>query len=93
MLGRSTVSASSAASFLFPNLVQRYWDAVLEQAVEHSMSTLKLAATLPDPLIALLMVAIDLLIVAGFVAFTLASVKSIASLLAVAAVLRARKAP
>lgn len=92
MLGRTTASASSLVSFLFPATTQAYYDAHLEQHFQASFSSLEsLAANLPAPLIALTMVVIDLVVAAGFVAFSVSSVQSLVALIALGAALKSRK--
>merc|ERR1719253_1858612 len=92
MLGRSTALASSLLSFLFPATTQAYYDAALERFFQSSSRTLvHLKEVLPAPLVALTFLVADVLIAAGFVAFSLCSLKSLVALVALDAALKSRK--
>jgi len=92
MLGRSTYSVSNLLSYLFPATTQAYYDTYLEQFFQASSPTLvNLMATLPAPLIALTFVVADLLVAAGFAAFSLSSLKSLVTLVALGVALKTRK--
>jgi len=92
MIGRSTASASSALSFLFPATTQAYYNAALEQFFQStSPELMRMKAVLPAPVVALIFVVADLALAAGFVAFSLASVKSLVALVGLAAALKSRK--
>jgi len=91
MLGRSTASAASLLSFLFPATTQAYYDAHLEKFFQSTSSTLASLNTLPAPVIALIFLVADLAVSAGLVAYTLASLKVVLAMGAIVSISQARK--
>jgi len=89
MLGRSTTSASSLISFLFPATTQAYYDAHLEHFFHWSSPKLvHLKNALPTLLVSPVFVVGDLLVAAGFVAFSLSSLKGLVVLFTLVSALK-----
>merc|ERR1711935_472476 len=80
-----TYTLSNLVSFLFPATTQAYYDAHLERFFQFTSSSLvQLKGVLPAPAVAAIVIASDLAIVTGFVAFSLASVQALLALAAIA---------
>lgn len=86
------LTAGNGVSFLFPATTQSYYDAVLEPAFQATKSSLgSLKTVLPAPLVAVVFIALDLLVSAGLVFYTLASLKVALAMAAVVAMTKSRK--
>jgi len=87
------LSLSAAASYVFPATVQTYYDQVLEPLFTRATASLKEAKhALPAPAALGLILAVDVLVVAGLGLWAAAGLKGVATLLAVAAIAKSRRA-
>ena len=80
------LSLSSGLSWCFPAAVQAYYDTALEPAFMAAAKGLKAtSAAAPWPIIALIVLALDILLAAGFAAFCVATHLPLAAALAATA--------
>jgi len=87
-----TYTLSNLVSFLFPATTQAYYDAHLERFFQFTSSSLvQLKGVLPTPAVAVIVMAADLAVVTGFIAFSLASVQALAALAAIAFVVKSSR--
>ena len=86
-------SLASATSYLFPRSVQAFYDAQLEQFFASTSTDLKgLKAAVPAPVALAILAAFDVACVGAFAAWALLGLKGVATLLAVAAIAKSRRA-
>jgi len=82
------LTATNALSFAFPATTQAYYDAVLESSFASTVSSLQ---AVPAPLVAVVFHLTDLLVSAGLVVYTLASLKAVLAIAAVITMTKGRK--
>jgi len=82
------LTAANMLSFLFPASTQAYYDAHLEQFFTSTVSSLQ---AVPAPLVAVVFHIADLVLSAGLVAYTLASLKAVLAIAAVIAMTQTSK--